>query len=247
MARFSTCLVRLVAVGLASFHVYTGYFGTFYPYVQRSIPGHAGADPHLPHDSRKQARRGEREDPAPRLGARAALGPGDRLRRVQQRVPGESMADDAVVRHEQRRDRMRGDRLAADPGSDAAGPRMGARDRRRGGAALHLPRRAHTDSRAPPPAVHVRAHARLPVHDGQRHLGRRARGGGDLHRAVHHLRRVRGEGGRLPLLHRLRQRDRRPHQGRAGEGRDRVLGDDRLGHRDRRSPTSTPPVNSRYR
>ena len=38
MARFSTYLVRLVAVGLASFHVYTGYFGTFYPYVQRSIP-----------------------------------------------------------------------------------------------------------------------------------------------------------------------------------------------------------------
>lgn len=38
MARFSTCLVRLIAVGLASFHVYTAYFGTFYPYVQRSIP-----------------------------------------------------------------------------------------------------------------------------------------------------------------------------------------------------------------
>ena len=38
MARFSTNLVRLIAVGLASFHVYTGYFGTFYPYVQRSIP-----------------------------------------------------------------------------------------------------------------------------------------------------------------------------------------------------------------
>ena len=38
MARFSTNLVRLIAVGLASFHVYTGYFGTFYPYVQRSVP-----------------------------------------------------------------------------------------------------------------------------------------------------------------------------------------------------------------
>ena len=38
MARFSTHLVRLIAVGLASFHVYTGYFGTFYPYVQRSVP-----------------------------------------------------------------------------------------------------------------------------------------------------------------------------------------------------------------
>ena len=38
MARFSTYLVRLIAVGLASFHVYTGYFGTFYPYVQRSVP-----------------------------------------------------------------------------------------------------------------------------------------------------------------------------------------------------------------
>ena len=38
MARFNTCLVRLIAVGSASFHVYTAYFGTFYPYVQRSVP-----------------------------------------------------------------------------------------------------------------------------------------------------------------------------------------------------------------
>ena len=38
MAQITTCLVRLVAVGLASFHVYTAYFGTFYPYVQRSVP-----------------------------------------------------------------------------------------------------------------------------------------------------------------------------------------------------------------
>ena len=38
MARFNTYLVRLIAVGLASFHVYTAYFGTFYPYVQRSVP-----------------------------------------------------------------------------------------------------------------------------------------------------------------------------------------------------------------
>jgi TRAP transporter 4TM/12TM fusion protein len=38
MTRFTTYLVRLIAVGMASFHVYTAYFGTFYPYVQRSVP-----------------------------------------------------------------------------------------------------------------------------------------------------------------------------------------------------------------
>ena len=38
MTGFDTLVVRLVAVGLASFHVYTAYFGTFYPYVQRSVP-----------------------------------------------------------------------------------------------------------------------------------------------------------------------------------------------------------------
>lgn len=31
-------VVRLVAVGLSTFHIYTAYFGTFYPYVQRSVP-----------------------------------------------------------------------------------------------------------------------------------------------------------------------------------------------------------------
>ena len=31
-------VVRLVAVGLSTFHLYTAYFGTFYPYVQRSVP-----------------------------------------------------------------------------------------------------------------------------------------------------------------------------------------------------------------
>jgi TRAP transporter 4TM/12TM fusion protein len=31
-------IVRLIAVGLSSFHVYTAYFGTFYPYIQRSFP-----------------------------------------------------------------------------------------------------------------------------------------------------------------------------------------------------------------
>ena len=31
-------VIRLVAVGMASFHVYTSYAGTFYPYVQRSLP-----------------------------------------------------------------------------------------------------------------------------------------------------------------------------------------------------------------
>ncbi len=31
-------VVRLIAVGLSTFHLYTAYFGTFYPYVQRSVP-----------------------------------------------------------------------------------------------------------------------------------------------------------------------------------------------------------------
>ena len=31
-------VVRLVAIGLSTFHIYTAYFGTFYPYVQRSVP-----------------------------------------------------------------------------------------------------------------------------------------------------------------------------------------------------------------
>jgi TRAP transporter 4TM/12TM fusion protein len=34
----TTYIVRLVAVGMSSFHVYTAYFGTFYPYIQRSFP-----------------------------------------------------------------------------------------------------------------------------------------------------------------------------------------------------------------
>ena len=38
MARYTNYLVRLIAVGWASFHIYTAYFGTFYPYVQRSVP-----------------------------------------------------------------------------------------------------------------------------------------------------------------------------------------------------------------
>ncbi|MGI9305657.1 MAG: hypothetical protein ACR2RB_23565, partial [Gammaproteobacteria bacterium] len=38
MSRPVTHLVRLIATGWASFHIYTAYFGTFYPYVQRSIP-----------------------------------------------------------------------------------------------------------------------------------------------------------------------------------------------------------------
>lgn len=38
MAQLTQNVVRLVAIGLASFHVYTAYFGTFYPYVQRSVP-----------------------------------------------------------------------------------------------------------------------------------------------------------------------------------------------------------------
>ncbi len=38
MPTFSKYLVKVVAVGMASFHVYTAYFGTFYPYVQRSLP-----------------------------------------------------------------------------------------------------------------------------------------------------------------------------------------------------------------
>jgi TRAP transporter 4TM/12TM fusion protein len=38
MNLITTYVVRLIAVGMASFHVYTSYFGTFYPYVQRSVP-----------------------------------------------------------------------------------------------------------------------------------------------------------------------------------------------------------------
>jgi len=34
----TTYIVRLIAVGMSSFHVYTAYFGTFYPYIQRSFP-----------------------------------------------------------------------------------------------------------------------------------------------------------------------------------------------------------------
>ncbi len=38
MTRYTNYHVRLIAVGWASFHIYTAYFGTFYPYVQRSVP-----------------------------------------------------------------------------------------------------------------------------------------------------------------------------------------------------------------
>jgi TRAP transporter 4TM/12TM fusion protein len=38
MNLFTSYVVRLVAVGMGAFHVYTSYFGTFYPYVQRSVP-----------------------------------------------------------------------------------------------------------------------------------------------------------------------------------------------------------------
>ena len=35
---FTKYLIRFVAVGMSSFHIYTAYFGTFYPYTQRSFP-----------------------------------------------------------------------------------------------------------------------------------------------------------------------------------------------------------------
>ena len=38
MSTFTKYMVRIVAVGMASFHIYTAYAGTFYPYVQRSLP-----------------------------------------------------------------------------------------------------------------------------------------------------------------------------------------------------------------
>lgn len=38
MNRFPLHIVRILAVGLALFHVYTAYAGTFLPYVQRSVP-----------------------------------------------------------------------------------------------------------------------------------------------------------------------------------------------------------------
>ena len=38
MSIFAKYLIRSVAIGMASFHIYTAYFGTFYPYTQRSLP-----------------------------------------------------------------------------------------------------------------------------------------------------------------------------------------------------------------
>lgn len=38
MSLLTSYIIRLLAVGLGAFHVYTSYFGTFYPYVQRSVP-----------------------------------------------------------------------------------------------------------------------------------------------------------------------------------------------------------------
>lgn len=38
VTQLTSYLVRIIAVSWAGFHVYTSYFGTFYPYVQRSIP-----------------------------------------------------------------------------------------------------------------------------------------------------------------------------------------------------------------
>ncbi len=38
MSVFTKYVIRFVAVGMASFHIYTAYFGTFYPYTQRSLP-----------------------------------------------------------------------------------------------------------------------------------------------------------------------------------------------------------------
>ena len=38
MTRFTQHLIRLLAIGFAGFHLYTAYFGSFYPYVQRSVP-----------------------------------------------------------------------------------------------------------------------------------------------------------------------------------------------------------------
>ena len=38
MPIFTKYLIKVVAVGMACFHVYTAYFGTFYPFTQRSLP-----------------------------------------------------------------------------------------------------------------------------------------------------------------------------------------------------------------
>ena len=38
MSVFTKYVIRFVAIGMASFHIYTAYFGTFYPYTQRSLP-----------------------------------------------------------------------------------------------------------------------------------------------------------------------------------------------------------------
>ena len=35
---FTRLLIRFIAIGMALFHVYAGYAGTFYPFVQRSVP-----------------------------------------------------------------------------------------------------------------------------------------------------------------------------------------------------------------
>ena len=38
MPVFTKQIVRVIGVSMASFHIYTSYAGTFYPYVQRSVP-----------------------------------------------------------------------------------------------------------------------------------------------------------------------------------------------------------------
>ena len=38
MTVFTKQIVRVIGVSMASFHIYTSYAGTFYPYVQRSVP-----------------------------------------------------------------------------------------------------------------------------------------------------------------------------------------------------------------
>jgi len=38
MPVFTEYIIRIVAISMASFHIYTSYFGTFYPYTQRSLP-----------------------------------------------------------------------------------------------------------------------------------------------------------------------------------------------------------------
>ena len=231
MARFSTNLVRLIAVGLASFHVYTGYFGTFYPYVQRSVPVMLALV--LTFLTIRGGKRGDGDEKIPlhdwglALLAIPVIGyvtyNSEYLANRWPMTPTFAMSDveiacgvvaSLLILEATRR--VLGWLLVIVAAVSLLYTYYGEHI-----PILVLRHRPYTFE-------HMLDYLYMTDNGiwGVALGGRR-----DLHRVVHHLRRICGEGGRLAFLHRFRQRDRRSHQGRAGEGRDRVLGDDRFGHR----------------